>query len=153
MLTIFETIVIIVAIIISLSVLGFVATGLRLINLPLYQFNGNVDRATSIIDKINNPKRCLTINKEFQELKAEIIQVRNTQISNSKYNLENFKKGLPEDRTKWDFNTTQAYNQMNGQLLGQQQYLSSLEGKYNSFLNRQDTAPCRSNLPTFIDLK
>lgn len=141
------------AIIVSLFVLGFVANGLRLINLPLYQFGGNIDRATGIIDKVNNPDRCLAINKEFQELKSEIVQVRDTQISNSKSNLENFKKGLPEDRTKWDFNTNQGYNQLNGQLLGQQNYLATLEGKYNSFLNRQDTAPCRNNLPTFIDLR
>ena len=47
----------------------------------------------------------------------------------------------------------ETYNQLQTQLLGQQQYLSGLEGKYNAFLNRDDTKPCRDNIPTFIELK
>jgi len=151
--TIFTTILSIVGIIIFLFLFGLLLTGLKVINLPFYQFNSNINRTTGIIDRVNNPDRCLAINKEFQELKSEIVQVRDTQIPNSQANLDIFKKGLPDDRTKWDFNNNQAYNQLNSQLLGQQQYLSSLQTKYNAFLNRDDTAPCRNSLPTFIDLR
>ena len=138
---------------VAIFILSIVLSAFRLINLPFYQFNRNIDRNVGIIDRVNNPDRCLAINKEFQELKTDILQVRDTQIPNSQIALESFKKGLPEDRTKWDFPTSQGYNQLNSQLLGQQQYLSTLQGKYEAFLKREDTAPCRDNLPLFINLK
>ncbi len=149
---IFLAITSLVGVILFFFLIGLLATGLKLVNLPFYQFNSNINRATGIIDKVNNPDRCLGINKEFQELKTEIVAVRDTQIPNSQASLDNFKKGLPEDRTKWDFQTSQAYSQLSSQLLGQQNYLASLKGKYEAFLNRPDITPCRSNLPTFIQL-
>jgi hypothetical protein len=133
--------------------LPFIAFGFRFANLPFYQYQQNLNRNVGIIDRVNNPDRCLGINKEFQELKQEILQVRDVQLTNTKLSLDTFKKSLPEDRTKWGFNDSQAYNQVQSQLTGQQQYLSGLEGKYNAFLNREDTKPCRDNLPTFIALK
>lgn len=142
-----------VIVIAVLLIVPFLAFGLNLISLPGYQLNQNINRAEGLIKKVNDPNLCLGINKEFQELKQDIIQVRNNQIPNTEKAIKNFKENQPEDKTKWDFASNQAFNQLQSQLLGQQQYLSNLESKYNSFLNRDDTKPCRDNLPTFIEIK
>jgi hypothetical protein len=127
-------------------------TGFRYFTLPYTQFNSNVNRAEGIIKNVNDPDRCLAINKQFQELKAEIDQIQNVQIITAQTAVDNFKKGLPEDRTKWAFPDSQAFNQVQSQLTGQQQYLSTLKAKYNSFTTRPDVQPCKDLLPTFIPL-
>jgi hypothetical protein len=141
---------------ISILILGLlvsgIMTGFKFLTLPYKQFDSNVNRASGIIDRVNDPKLCMAINKEFQELKADIDELRNVQIPNSQQAVESFKKGLPEDRTKWGFQDSQAFNQVQSQLTGQQQYLSNLKAKYNSFQTRPDVQPCKDQLPTFIPL-
>jgi hypothetical protein len=128
-------------------------TGFRYFTLPYTQFNSNVNRASGIIEKVNNPDLCLAINKEYQELKAEISQTENVKLPSAKTQLDDLKKSLPADRTQWDFQTGQVFNQQQNQYTGLIQYLADLKAKYNSFQARQDVQPCKDSLPTFTPIR
>lgn len=134
-------------------VLPISASALGLITLPFFKFGKKVELNQQAIDIVYDAERCIGINTQYQKIKANTSAIRNSQIPNAEKALKNYEANLPADRTQWSRTQQEQDNNLQTNVTGLQQQLSSLEADYIALTARDDAQPCLGSLPLFIDLK
>lgn len=143
--------------IIGLVVVGMIinlaSLGIGIAWLPFYKVGAKLGNTQDTLNIVYDAQRCIDVDAQYNNLKATIPAVRDEQIPNAQTALTSFESKLPKDQTKWSFTQQQEDGELQDNVTGLQQQLSTLGAQYTSLNARPDTQPCLGTLPTLIDLK
>lgn len=133
--------------------LNLLGLGIGIAWLPFYKVGAKLQNTQDTINIVYDAQRCIDVDAQYNNLKATIPAIRDEQVKNAETALVNFEKNLPADQTKWSIQQQQMDGELQTNVTGLQQQLSTLGAQYTSLLARPDTQPCLGTLPTLINLK
>ena len=141
-----------VAIIVLGMAINLLGLGISFAWLPFYKLGAQINYTQSTINTVYNAQRCINIDADYQNSKATVPAIRDEQIPNAQAALTAFESKLPADQTKWSIQEQQEDSELQTDVVGLQQQLSSLQANYTALEARPDAQPCLGTLPTFVNL-
>ncbi len=132
-------------------ILGYTLAALRIVALPLFKLNTQIDMNQQIIQRTYNANNAIYNYHWFQETKGSIDALAN-QITNAQQSLDDYESNLPKDRTQWTFEEQTEDSRLRSVVLGLKNQRESVVNEYNARAGEVDRSIFQNGLPMFIPL-
>lgn len=109
-----------IPVLIFVIVISSIGWGIKILSQP-----GRIVEKTMDADNV-------IYNYEWFRNQYEKLQATDKQITQTASQVDQLKKDLGSDRSKWDFQDRQEYDRLNAVLLGQQNFRESVVADYNA---------------------
>jgi len=138
---------VVVGVLVLLVLGGLVA---KAIFYPVNVIDKSLDTANGVIDKSLNSDSAIA-NYEWFKMQEQSIESLYKKEIRAKKAVEEFKSGLPEDKTKWSRDDKNEYDRLNSIVTGMGNQIDDAIAMYNARSSMVNRSIFKDNLPSNLN--